>query len=171
MDCNTGQGTLSAMVDDLQLPLPSNSIDHIKALHSVEFCRDINVFMKEIVRILKGGGRFTFIVPNRRGLWARFDNNPFGFGHPYTRTQLIKLLDYHGFEIIQTKRILFSPPIRMPLFAHFIPFLDIILRPLIYKFSGLLMIEAKKEVFAGIVKPQRKFKFSWAPEAAEPIKA
>ena len=41
--------------------------------------------LREMWRVLAPEGRLLIIVPNRRGVWARFDTTPFGHGRPYSR--------------------------------------------------------------------------------------
>ena len=48
--------------------------------------------LREVWRVLSGGGRLLAVVPNRRGLWARMDTTPFGHGRPYSRSQITHLL-------------------------------------------------------------------------------
>ncbi len=42
--------------------------------------------------MLAPGGRLVIVVPNRRGVWARFEHTPFGTGRPFSRGQLTELL-------------------------------------------------------------------------------
>ena len=42
--------------------------------------------------MLAPGGRLVIVVPNRRGVWARFEHTPFGNGRPFSRGQLTSLL-------------------------------------------------------------------------------
>ena len=56
------------------------------------------------------GGRALFIVPNRGGLWARRDATPFGFGRPYTLSQLEAQLRAHDFLPERDVAALFQPP-------------------------------------------------------------
>ena len=37
-------------------------------------------------------GRLIAVIPNRRGVWTRTDNTPFGHGRPYSRSQITQLL-------------------------------------------------------------------------------
>ena len=51
-----------------------------------------DVARRLIGRVLAPGGRAMFVVPSRRGVWARVDGNPFGQGQPYSKTQLRDLM-------------------------------------------------------------------------------
>ena len=68
--------------------------------------------LKEVWRVLAGGGRLLIVVPNRRGIWARLDRTPFGSGRPYTMSQLSQLLRDELFTPVATGSALFVPPSR-----------------------------------------------------------
>lgn len=163
------RGTAALMADDLDLPIASESIYEIKALHSIEFTRDVNAFIQELHRILEPGGVITLIVPNRRGLWARLDNTPFGYGHPYTRTQLFNLLTLHGFEVTLCKRLLFTPPIHSPFLLKYMPRLDSLLKPFMGKFSGLIAMQARKKNIGDIPEAEKAFQFGWCLKGPQPL--
>ena len=99
--------TLSALVDESLLPLADQTVDHILCVHGLENCHSAEDFLHDAWRVLKPEGRILFVVPNRRGLWARADNNPFGSGRPYTMTQLSKLLRSHLFTPVSFNRGLY----------------------------------------------------------------
>ena len=48
--------------------------------------------LAEVWRVLTPGGRLLVVVPNRAGLWARMENTPFGYGRPFSRKQLSRLM-------------------------------------------------------------------------------
>ena len=68
--------------------------------------------LKEMWRVLTGSGRILIVVPNRRGIWAQTDRTPFGQGHPYSASQLSKVLRANMFIPIQTQHALYVPPTR-----------------------------------------------------------
>jgi len=49
-------------------------------------------------------------VPNRTGLWSRRDVTPYGFGRPYSLSQLEAQLKSHGFAPERHTAALFAPP-------------------------------------------------------------
>src|SRR3546814_1157411 len=67
--------------------------------------------LREIWRVLTGDGRVLVVVPNRRGLWARSDRTPLGWGHPYSAAQLSRVLRDNMFTPTRTQRALYVPPI------------------------------------------------------------
>ena len=82
----------SVLVDDDRLPLADGSVDRLLAVHCLEVAEHTRHLLREMWRILAPEGRIILVVPNRRGVWARLDNTPFGFGRPYSRRQLEQLL-------------------------------------------------------------------------------
>ena len=50
-------------------------------------------------------------LPRRSGLWAMYDNNPFGFGRSYSSSQFNKLIK-NFFVLDQKKSFLHFPPWR-----------------------------------------------------------
>ena len=85
------------LTDEGELPLADFSIDRVLLVHGIEFSEQIRPMLKEAWRVLAGGGRLLAVLPNRRGIWARIDNTPFGQGHPYTTSQLSRLLREESF--------------------------------------------------------------------------
>ena len=76
------------LADEGELPLPDFSIDRVLLVHGLEFSEQVRPLLKEVWRVLAGGGKLLAVVPNRRGIWARIDGTPFGQGYPYTVSQL-----------------------------------------------------------------------------------
>ena len=84
--------TMSALAEEDRLPLADGSVDRLLAVHCLEVAERGRPLLREIWRVLSPEGRLMLIVPNRRGVWARLDNNPFGQGRPFSRRQLEALL-------------------------------------------------------------------------------
>src|SRR6185437_16156554 len=61
---------------------PAEGPNRVILIHGIEFSEQIRPMLKEAWRVLAGGGRLLAVLPNRRGIWARIDNTPFGQGHP-----------------------------------------------------------------------------------------
>ena len=62
-------------------------------------------------RVLSPEGRLMLVVPNRRGVWARLDNTPFGQGRPYSRRQLEVLVRDALFTPLDLSGALYLPPV------------------------------------------------------------
>ena len=98
------------------------------------------------------------VVPNRRGIWARLDHTPFGHGQPYTMTQLSNLLRENMFTPLASTRGLYSIPSSSRLILAAGGVMEKIGKNSLQKFSGVICIEAVKQVYAGTpVRSRRKF--------------
>ena len=87
---------LAALVEEDDLPLTDSAVDRVLLVHALENSSDPVSLLREVWRVLAGGGRLLAVVPNRRGLWARMDTTPFGHGRPYSRPQITHLLREPG---------------------------------------------------------------------------
>src|SRR5436305_4682212 len=100
---------LVTLADEGELPFADYSIDRVLLVHGLESSDEARPMLKEVWRVLAGGGRLLVIAPNRRGIWARVDGTPFGFGLPYTVSQLSQLLRDEQFNPIGSHAALFVP--------------------------------------------------------------
>jgi len=115
---------LSSLVDASNLPLADQSIDRAILLHALEGAESAASMLREIWRVLKGGGRLLLMVPNRRGLWAHSDRTPFGTGQPYSAFQLKDTLRDQGFLVDRSFRALYMPPSSSRLLLRAADFLE-----------------------------------------------
>ena len=74
----------SALVDECDLPLLESVVDVALVVHGLELTDAPAEMLREIWRVLAPQGRLFLVVPNRRGVWARFDTSPFGHGQPFS---------------------------------------------------------------------------------------
>jgi SAM-dependent methyltransferase len=139
--------SLTALIDEHNLPLPNESVDRILLVHQLEFANPLGPFLRELWRVLSPNGHILVVVPNRRGMWARFDNTPLGHGQPYSKSQLTNLLRESLFTPVQAERCLYIPPIQSRTLLAATPLFEKIGHKLLPKFSGVLLIEAIKQVY------------------------
>ena len=139
---------LSVLSDDAELPLQSSSIDRIVMVHSVECSEQLRAMLEESWRVLTGNGRLLIIVPNRRGLWSRFERTPFGHGQPYSLSQLSRLLRNNMFTTDQTIRALFVPPYPWRIILRSGYTLEDIGSRWLRHLGGVLIVEATKQIYA-----------------------
>jgi SAM-dependent methyltransferase len=148
--------SLSVLVDETDLPLIDEIADRVLLVHMLEWSEKSRALLREIWRVLSPNGRLLLVVPNRRGLWARVDTTPFGYGSPFSRSQLAKLLKEAMFSPEEWQYALYMPPfnwrvlLRWPLFWER---LGLVLWP---TFSGVILVEATKQVYAAV--PVREVK-------------
>lgn len=149
----------TVMVDEDQLPLGDNSVDRLLVVHLLEGAgARAPVLLREMWRVLKPEGRILLIVPNRRGLWARRDVTPFGHGQPFSRGQLERLLVNAMFSPLEWSGALHVPPFDRPLFVRSATAFERLGTRFWPAFSGVLMVEARKETVAPLIEavPSRR---------------
>ena len=137
-----------ALAEETELPLPDNSIDKVLLVHGLESSEYLRALLREIWRVLSGEGRLLVVVPNRRGIWARIERTPFGTGHPYSRSQLSRLLRDNMFTPTRTERALYIPPTRSRTLLSWAGAWERAGRRWFPTFSGVIMIEAGKQLYA-----------------------
>ncbi len=142
-----GRGNRVALAREDELPFADGVFERVLLVHALEGARHPNRLLREVWRVLADGGRLLAVVPNRHGLWCWSERTPFGYGHPYTVSQLQRLLRAQLLEPVSEGHALYMPPVRSPLLRRLaIPFERFGLR-LIPQFSGVLMIEAEKRIY------------------------
>lgn len=143
-----GAAVRSALVDECELPLLESAIDVALIVHGLEFSDAPAEMLKEIWRVLAPQGRLILVVPNRRGVWARFDSSPFGHGQPFSRPQIASLLRESRFSITSWSHALYFPPSRRTAVLSAARFLETSGATLMPAVSGVLIVEAVKQVYA-----------------------
>jgi SAM-dependent methyltransferase len=116
----------AVLLEESRLPFAHETFDTIVLIHSLEFTRDPEDFLNEILRVATRAASILLIVPNRLGLWAHMDQTPFGYGHPYSLFQLTDALRACSLKIVAKKAALsFFPSkyawARHPLWSRFWP--------------------------------------------------
>jgi SAM-dependent methyltransferase len=141
-------GNVVVLAEDRELPFADYSIDRVLVVHALETSEAAGLFLKEIWRVLAGGGRLLIVAPNRRGIWARLDRTPFGSGRPYTMSQLSHLLREELFTPVGTDTALFVPPSRDRVVLRSAPAWERLGKRWFPTFAGVVLIEATKQIYA-----------------------
>lgn len=139
---------LVALAAENELPFADYSIDRVLVVHALETSEAAGPFLREIWRVLAGGGRLLLVAPNRRGIWARLDRTPFGSGRPYTMSQLSHLLRAELFTPIATDTALFVPPAHRRMILRSAAAWERIGKSWFPRFAGVVVIEAAKQLYA-----------------------
>ena len=155
--------TATALVFDEELPLFDSSIDRMLLVHSLEHAENPRETLNEIWRVLSPAGRVVIVVPNRRGVWARFEHTPFGTGRPYSRGQLTELLREANFTPASWSEALLFPPSRRRFMLRFHNVLERGGRRLWPIFSGVIVVEAQKRLYQGVPAAQRASRRVFVP--------
>jgi SAM-dependent methyltransferase len=153
----------TALVFDEELPLVDSSIDRMLLVHSLEHSENPRETLKEIWRVLAPSGRVVIVVPNRRGMWARFEHTPFGTGRPFSRGQLNELLREANFTPAAWTDALFFPPSKRRWMLRFHSLLEKAGRRLWPIFSGVIVVEAQKRLYQGVPVTQRASRRVFVP--------
>jgi SAM-dependent methyltransferase len=141
---------LVALADEAELPLPDNAIDRVLLIHALEGTEQVRNLLKEIWRVLAGGGRLLVVAPNRRGIWARLDRTPFGHGHPYTPAQLARLLRDERFTPERSAAALFMPPTGSRMILRSAAAWENVGERWFTRFAGVALLEASKQIYAPV---------------------
>ncbi|MHC0053731.1 methyltransferase domain-containing protein [Actibacterium sp. D379-3] len=143
-----GRDNVSVLSEETRWPLSTGLIDKLVLLHGLETSEHPAAVLEEAARVLGPGGRALFVVPNRSGLWARRDVTPFGFGRPYSLSQLEAQLKAHGFQPESHRAALYAPPSHRRFWLKTSAVLEKAGRQVSsYYAGGVLMVEASKRVY------------------------
>src|SRR5271163_4459025 len=157
---------LALLADEGELPFADYSIDRVLLIHALETSEQAGPLLKEVWRVLAGGGRVLIIAPNRRGIWARLDRTPFGSGRPYTMSQLSQLLRDELFTPVATGTALFVPPSRGRMMLRSARAWERVGARWFPTFAGVIMVEATKQIYAKPAAtrvPKRRLVYTPAP--------
>ncbi len=161
----SGAPSATVLVDEQHLPFADEQFDRVVLVHAIEDSPDPQKLLRECWRVCAPEGRLVLVVAAREGLWARAEHTPFGHGQPYSRGQATRLLSQAMFEPQAYARALYMPPWPMCLGLSWGQGLarswEQVGRLLLPSFSGVIMLEAKKRLYAptGLVRamePVRK---------------
>lgn len=144
---------LTGLVDERELPLPDESMDRVLLVHGLEASESMRVLLRQIWRVLAPGGRVMIVVPNRRGLWARREATPFGHGQPFSRSQITQLLRESMFSPSCWEAALFVPPFDWRPLLRSAAAWERMGHMLWPRFSGVILVEATKQIYAATPLP------------------
>ena len=138
----------TVLVDDRRLPFAAGSFDRILLVHALEEADDAAALLLEAVRTLSPAGRIILIAAARGGLWSRVEATPFGYGRPFTRRQLERLVRGAGLEPTAWSQTLYVPP-----WGPMLPFADgfeQIGRRVLPGAAGVILLEATRQAYARV---------------------
>jgi SAM-dependent methyltransferase len=138
----------TVLVDDRSLPFAAGSFDRILLVHALEEADHAAGLLTEAVRALTPAGRIILVAAARGGLWSRVETTPFGYGRPFTRRQLERLVRDAGLEPTAWSQTLYVPPWRLLL-----PFADgfeQIGRRMLPGAAGVILLEATRQAYARV---------------------
>ncbi|NQV48490.1 MAG: methyltransferase domain-containing protein [Rhodospirillaceae bacterium] len=160
---------LTTLVEEFELPFADMSVDRVLLVHALECTENVRPMMREVWRVLSGGGRLIVVVPNRRGVWTRFERTPFGRGRPYSPRQLSQVLRENMFTPVQTRGALFTPPTASRLALTSAAAIEEIGERWFNGFSGVVITEATKQIYAGHTEAKKRARFVRVPQHSPDI--
>ncbi|MEL7014017.1 MAG: methyltransferase domain-containing protein [Pseudomonadota bacterium] len=101
---------VSVLCEETFWPIETGHVDKLLVVHGIESTERPRDLLTECWRVLGPGGSALFVVPNRAGLWSRSDATPFGYGRPYSQSQLEGQLKACNFLPEAHVTTLFQPP-------------------------------------------------------------
>ena len=144
-----GQPNVSVLCEEMMWPFENGVVDKLVLMHGLETSENPTAVLEECWRVLGPGGRAVFVVPNRAGLWSRSDKTPFGYGRPYSLSQLEAQLRQHNFVVERTSSVLYQPPSKKRIWRKLANVLEDLGHKLPFIASGgVLIVEVSKQVSA-----------------------
>src|SRR5262249_8023391 len=137
---------LTAMVDEMDLPLPDRSVDRVLLIHALECTEQVRPMLREIWRVMADGGRLIVVAPTRAGLWSQVDRSPFYQGHPYSPGQLAALLRANMFDPMRRTRALFMPPTHSRLLLRMAPAVERFGQRWLGRLAGVSVIQSGQQL-------------------------
>lgn len=161
----------SVLGDEMLPPFAVSTLDRVILLHAFEHVTRPLELLKIYWQLLVPGGRMLLVVPNRRGLWSGFSATPFARGIPYSMTQLRELLNESAFTVRDATTTLFAPPSSHPFWLRLWGVLEFLGRILLPNLGGVLVIEAEKQIYAGVAQPSTATRRDWVsvPAISAPV--
>ena len=156
----------TALSEEARLPFMDAVFDRVLMVHGLEECDAAPAMLREVWRVMAPEGRLVVIAANRWSLWAQSDISPFGYGRPYSRTQLASLLGDSMFEPVVSARALYVPPWRWAAGAA-----DAFERvgELVWPAQGgLVLMEAVKRLYATTARSKGRVLLAKAPQRRRP---
>lgn len=144
----------TVLCDPLEMPLTDAAIDLTIAVHAFEHIGDAEELMRELWRVSAPNAKLIIVVPRRRSTWSGTDNTPFGYGNPFSRGQLERLLREHSFIPEAWRDALYVPPSQHTLVLKSTRFFERFGRLFGPTFAGVMCVRARKELFPAV--PRRK---------------
>lgn len=145
-----GKHSKTALVYENELPISNSSVDLVILFHVLENSSDPLETLQEVWRVLAPEGRILVVVPQRSGLWARFEKSPFGNGRPFSHRQMRGLLRDAKFTPVNWSNALNFPPLKSNWSLRLSTKFEKVTGRIIPAISGAIVVEATKRLYQGI---------------------
>lgn len=145
----------SILGDEMRPPFAPNSLAQVVLVHALEYATRPDELLSILWQLLAPGGRLWVVVPQRRGLWASMGATPFASGTPYNLAMLRDLINGAEFTLREVRTALFAPPSAHPFWLRSWAVIEWIGRVLFPRIGGVLIVEAEKQIYAGVLQSTR----------------
>ena len=139
---------LTTLSEESNLPFDDLTFDRVLVVHGLEATEHSRQMLREIWRVLAGGGRLLIVAANRSGLWSRTERTPFGHGSPYSTSQLNQMLRDNLYVPERSANALYVPPVRSRFWLSTAPAWERLGNRWFSTFAGVTMVEATKQIYA-----------------------
>ena len=157
----------SILADEALPPFSENSLQRVLMVHALECAAQPDEVLRAYWQLLAPGGRLLAFVPNRFGIWAHAGRSPFARGRSWRIGALKDAFEEAQFTLRDCSTALYAPPSTSWGWQRLAGLLEWAGRLLLPGFGGVIVIEAEKQIYAGIgipVEPARARR--WHPASA-----
>jgi SAM-dependent methyltransferase len=144
-DCGPG---FVARGEEDAFPFADSLFDRILVVHGLECADSTRPVLRQIWRVLAPEGRLLCIVPNRASLWSQIERSPFGFGRPFSKGQIERLMRESMFVPERWDAALYFPPLRARRIVRSGAAWERVGRALWPRLAGVHILEASKSLYA-----------------------
>lgn len=155
----------SVLGDEMCPPFITSSLHRVLMVHGFEHAHAPDELLRVWWQLLAPGGRLMVVVPNRRGLWARFGATPYATGTPYTLSTLKQLFNAAGFTLRDMRSALYGPPSTHPFWLRLFNLLEWLGAAFCPRMGGVFILEAEKQIYANVRSSESTAKAApnWVP--------
>ncbi len=152
----TMDNSATALVDEYHLPIADSSVERLLVVHALEHSDRPAHLFREIWRVLAPGGQVVVVAPNRRRTWSAMDTTPFGYGQPYSRSQISSLMSDQMLPPEKWDTALMVPPVFLPVTSRLMKVMEPGLHSLGKNMGGALLVSARKQVYGTLLESKVK---------------
>ncbi|MEL7232331.1 MAG: class I SAM-dependent methyltransferase [Pseudomonadota bacterium] len=133
---------------DHRLPFGDGVFDRVVLLHALEDAESPRATLREAWRVLSPEGRIVVATANRKSFWSLAESKAFGHGRPWTRRQLMALLNDGLFQVTASTTAVHMPPLNWPMITAASESWERVGELVTPGLGGVVLVEAVKHIYA-----------------------